>query len=64
MYLVRLLGTLPSMMRKACLTDLSDAEWACIEPYLPAPLSEGRPRIHPLREILDAVYYIVRSGCS
>jgi putative transposase len=61
---VRLLGTLPSMMRKAYQTDLSDAEWACIEPFLAAPPSEGRPRIHPLREILDAVFYIVRSGCA
>ncbi len=52
------------MMRKAYQTDLSDAEWACIEPYLPTPLSEGCPRIHPLREILYAVFYIVRSGCS
>jgi putative transposase len=58
-----LLGILPSM-RKAYQTDLSDAEWVCIEPYLPAPESEGRPRVHPLREILDAVFYIVRSGCS
>src|SRR5215203_5137318 len=52
------------MMRKAYQTDLSDAEWACIEPHLPTPKSEGRPRIHSLREILDAVFYIVRSGCA
>jgi putative transposase len=59
-----LLGTLPSM-RKAYQTDLSDAEWSCIEPHLPAPKSEGRPRVHPLREIFDAIFYIVRrSGCA
>src|SRR5829696_515501 len=52
------------MMRKAYQTDLSDAEWACIEPHLPTPKSEGRPRIHDLREILDAVFYILRSGCA
>ena len=51
-------------MRKAYQTDLSDAEWVCIELYLPAPESEGRPRVHPLREILNAVFYIVRSGCA
>ena len=45
-------------------TDLSDAEWECIEPHLPAPKAGGRPRIHPLREILDAIFYIVRSGCA
>jgi putative transposase len=51
-------------MRKPYLTDLSDAEWACLEPYLPAPKANGRPRVYPLREILNAILYIVRSGCS
>lgn len=51
-------------MRKAYQTDLSDAEWACIEPHLPAPKPAGRPRDHAPREILNAVFYIVRSGCA
>jgi putative transposase len=51
-------------MRKTYPTDLSDAEWECIEPHLPTPNADGRPRIHPLREILDAIFYIVRSGCA
>jgi putative transposase len=51
-------------MRKPYPTDLSDAEWRCIEPHLPTPRAVGRPRRHSLREILDAVFYIVRSGCS
>jgi len=51
-------------MRKAYQTDLSDAEWSCLESYLPAPKDNGRPRIYPLREILDAIFYIVRSGCA
>jgi len=51
-------------MRKTYPTDLSDAEWECIEPHLPIPSADGRPRIHPLREILDAIFYIVRSGCA
>jgi hypothetical protein len=46
------------MMRRAYTTDLSDAEWGLIEPHLPAPKAPGRPRLHPLREILDAVFYI------
>ncbi|MBC7226963.1 MAG: IS5 family transposase [Thermoflexales bacterium] len=45
-------------------TDLSDAEWQRIEPYLPAPKPGGRPRVHSLREILNALFYIVRSGCT
>jgi putative transposase len=52
------------MMRRAYQTDLSDAEWLCIEPHLPTPKPNGRPRIHPLREILDAVFYVLRSGCA
>jgi len=51
-------------MRKACQTDLSDAEWAYIEPHLPAPKPGGRPRVHTVREILDSVFYVVRGGCA
>jgi putative transposase len=59
-----LLGKIPSMMRRAYTTDLSDAEWGLIEPHLPVREAPGRPRLHPLREILDAVFYILRSGCA
>jgi transposase len=52
-------------MRNPYPTDRSDAEWECIEPHLPTPKALGRPRRHySLREILDAVFYIVRSGCA
>jgi putative transposase len=51
-------------MRRAYQTDLSDAEWSYIEPYLPTSTVPGRPRVHTLREILDAIFYIVRSGCA
>jgi transposase len=51
-------------MRKAYQTDLSDAEWSCLEPHLPAPKADGRPRVYPLREILDAIFYVVRGGCA
>ena len=51
-------------MRKTYQTDLSDTEWACIEPHLPVPKAPGRPRIHPAREILNAIFYVVRSGCA
>jgi hypothetical protein len=33
-------------------------------PHLPAPEAPGRPRLHPLREILAAIFYIARSGCA
>ena len=52
-------------MRKPYPTDLSDAEWTYIEPHLPAPTGHGRPRTHDLlREILDAVFYLLKSGCQ
>jgi putative transposase len=51
-------------MRRRYQTDLSDEEWSYIEPYLPDPRAPGRPRLHALREILDAIFYILRSGCA
>jgi putative transposase len=51
-------------MRRTYLTDLSDAEWECIEALLPTPENEDRPRLHSLREILNAIFYVVRSGCA
>jgi putative transposase len=50
--------------RRPYLTDLSDAEFACLDPLLPPPRSVGRPRLHPPREILNAIFYVVRSGCA
>jgi putative transposase len=44
-------------------TDLSDDEWRCIRPQLPDPTGQGRPRLHGLRAILDAVFYVLKSGC-
>ena len=44
-------------------TDLSDHEWRCISPHLPSPTGQGRPRLHGLRAILDAVFYVLKSGC-
>jgi transposase len=50
-------------MRRAYPTDLADTEWECIETLLPVPQNEGRPRLHSLREILDAIFYLLQSGC-
>src|SRR5215211_1212196 len=58
------LGRIPSIMRRAYQTDLSDEEWEILKPHLPVPEAPGRPRLHPLRgEILNAVFYMVRGGC-
>jgi putative transposase len=45
-------------------TDLSDTEWACLAPYLPPSKIGGRPRTHSPRLVLDAIFYVLRSGCS
>ena len=44
-------------------SDLTDAEWAIVEPFLPPPRSTGRPRRWPMREIINAIFYVLRSGC-
>jgi putative transposase len=51
-------------MRKPYPTDLSDAEWNYIEPHMPPAKEHGRPRIHSPREILNAIFYVLRSGCQ
>jgi transposase len=45
-------------------TDLTDAEWAVVEPLMPAPRSCGRPRTWPLREIVNAIFYVLRGGIA
>lgn len=43
-------------------SDLTDAEWAVIEPLLPPLSSVGRPPEWPLREIINAIFYVLRGG--
>ncbi len=45
-------------------TDLTDAEWRLLEPLVPAPLPGGRPPHHARREIVDAILYVLRTGCQ
>jgi putative transposase len=45
------------------LSDLSDAEWTFLRSCLPAPRARGRPRIHSVRDIFDAIFYVLKSGC-
>lgn len=44
-------------------SDVTDAEWALIEPYLPPPRRHGRPRAHAMREIVNGIFYVLRTGC-
>lgn len=43
-------------------TDLTDAEWALLEPMLPPPAPTGRPRKWRLRRIVEAIFYMLRGG--
>jgi len=45
-------------------TDMTDAEWQRIEALLPRPSKRGRRRRVDLREILNAIRYVVRTGCG
>src|SRR2546421_11837730 len=44
-------------------SNLSDAEWKCLQSYLPPLPKRGRPPIHSLRAIFDAIFYVLRTGC-
>ena len=45
-------------------TDLTDAQWAALEPHLPAARTGGRPRRTDLRAVVDAILYLLRTGCQ
>jgi putative transposase len=52
------------MERKPYPTDLTDEQWKLIEPFLPPAEPGGRPRSTDLREVVNALLYLVRSGCQ
>jgi transposase len=45
-----------------CASDLTDAEWAVLEPLLPPPSPVGRPPTWPMRTIVEAIFYVLRGG--
>lgn len=45
-------------------SDLTDQEWSLLEPLLPGPSPTGRPRIHSLRLLIDAMLYVLKTGCA
>jgi len=52
------------MPRQPYPSDLTDAQWAILEPKLPAVKPGGRPRKHALRDIMDAMRYVLRGGIA
>ena len=46
-------------------SNLSNKQWEIIKPHLPSPsTNQGRKRVHSYREILNAIFYLLRSGCA
>src|SRR6266487_4643300 len=45
-------------------SDTTDEEWALIEPHMPAKFRVGRPRETKMRAVLDAIFYMIETGCQ
>ncbi len=53
-----------STQRLAYSSDLSNEEWEILEPLLPPEKPGGRPRKYPMRDVIDAIQYVLRAGCA
>lgn len=45
-------------------SDLSDAEWAMVAPFVPPARHGGRKRVVDVREVVNAIFYILSTGCQ
>jgi len=52
------------MSRSPYSSDVTDEQWAIIEPLLPSAKPGGRPRTVNLREVVNAIFYLSRTGCA
>jgi putative transposase len=52
------------MERRPYDSDLTDAEWLLLEPLIPAEKPGGRHRTIVMREVLNAIFYVLRAGCA
>jgi putative transposase len=52
------------MQRSPYPTDITDAQWAVLEPEIPGPRPGGRPRKTDMREVLNGLFYITHEGCT
>src|SRR5258708_39973580 len=50
------------MKREAYPSDLSDEEWAILEPLIPPAKPGGKPRTTDMREVMNAIFYVNKSG--
>ena len=52
------------MNRLAYPTDLTDEQWAILAPLIPPPRKNARPRQTEMREVINAILYLLRTGCA
>jgi transposase len=52
------------MARTPYPSDLTDAQWKLVEPHIPPERRGGRTREVEMRDVLDGVLYLLRSGCA
>ena len=52
------------MARKLYQTDLTEQQWHILKPLIPLPKAGGRPRTVNIREVVNAMFYILVSGCT
>lgn len=52
------------MDRKPYATDVTDGQWRLVERLIPAPKFGGRPRSVNMREVINAILYLNRTGCA
>jgi putative transposase len=52
------------MNRKHYSSDLTDEEWALLEPLIPPAKPGGRPRTVAMREVVNGIFYVLKTGCQ
>ena len=50
--------------RQPYFTDLTDNEWRILAPLVPSVRHGGRPASHRRREVVNAILYVLRTGCQ
>lgn len=52
------------MSKKRYSSDLTEQEWDLLEPHVPPAKSGGRPRSANMREVLNGIFYVLKTGCQ
>ena len=45
-------------------SDMTDEEWLIVQEFLPGPAKTGRPRAYHMRDVIDAIFYVTKTGCQ